>query len=151
MFSFKKIGFILMVVFAGIQLIPVTHNQSDEVSEHDLTKKLDVPEPIQTILKKSCYDCHSNNTNYPWYNKVQPISWILENHINEGKAVLNFNDFGTYSNRKQKNKLRAIRNQIEDDKMPLHSYRFIHGKAKLSETEKNEIFQWVDQTYNRLK
>lgn len=149
--SFKKIGFILLVVIAGIQLIPATRNQSDEVSEHDLINNFDVPENIQLILKKSCYDCHSNNTNYPWYNKVQPISWILENHINEGKAVLNFNDFGAYSNRKQKSKLKSIRNQIYDGEMPLYSYTLIHNNAKLSENEKNEIFNWVDKMYNNLK
>lgn len=147
----KKIGFILLVVFVGIQLIPTTRNQSDEFFENDLTKIFDVPENIQSSLKKSCYDCHSNNTNYPWYNKVQPISWILENHINEGKSVLNFNEFGTYSKRKQKNKLRSIRNQIEDGEMPLYSYTLMHSNAKLSENEKTEIFNWVDKIYDSLK
>lgn len=147
----KKIGFITLVVFVGIQLIPTKRNQNDEVSENDLTKNFDVPENIQNSLKKSCYDCHSNNTNYPWYNKVQPISWMLENHINEGKSVLNFNEFGTYSKRKQKNKLRSIRNQIEDGEMPLYSYTLMHSNAKLSENEKTEIFNWVDKMYDSLK
>ncbi|MDP2088787.1 MAG: heme-binding domain-containing protein [Flavobacteriaceae bacterium] len=151
MFSFKKIGFIVLVVFTGIQLIPATRNQSDEVFENDLTKNFDVPDDIQNILKKSCYDCHSNNTDYPWYNKVQPISWILENHIKEGKAALNFNDFGTYSNRKQKSKLRSIRNQIHDGEMPLYSYTLMHSNAKLSEKEKDEVFHWIDKLYNSLK
>lgn len=147
----KKIGFITLVVFVGIQLIPTKRNQNDEVSENDLTKNFDVPENIQNSLKKSCYDCHSNITNYPWYHKVQPISWILENHINEGKSVLNFNEFGTYSKRKQKNKLRSIRNQIEDGEMPLYSYTLMHSNAKLSENEKTEIFNWVDKMYDSLK
>ncbi|MDO9260496.1 MAG: heme-binding domain-containing protein [Flavobacteriaceae bacterium] len=151
MLLYKKIGFIALVVFVGIQLIPTTRNQSDEITENDLTKNFDVPENIQNSLKKSCYDCHSNNTNYPWYNKVQPISWILENHINEGKSALNFNEFGTYSKRKQKSKLRSVRNQIEDGEMPLYSYTLMHSNAKLSENEKTEIFHWVDKMYESLK
>ena len=148
---FKKIGFIVLVVFVGIQLIPTTRNQSGEVFKNDLTKNFDVPENIQNSLKKSCYDCHSNNTNYPWYHKVQPISWILENHIKEGKAALNFNDFGMYSKRKQKGKLKSIRNQIEDGEMPLYSYTLMHTDAKLSEKEKDEVFLWIDKMYNNLK
>lgn len=147
----KKIGLIVLVVFVGIQLIPTTRNQSDAIFDQEVTKVFEVPANIQNILKNSCYDCHSNNTNYPWYHKVQPFSWILENHIKDGKAVLNFHDFGTYSNRKQKSKLRSIKNQIEDDEMPLYSYTLMHSNAKLSENKKTEIFNWVDKMYDSLK
>lgn len=147
----KKIGLIVLVVFVGIQLIPTTRNQSDTIFDQEVTKVFEVPANIQNILKNSCYDCHSNNTNYPWYHKVQPMSWILENHIKDGKAALNFHDFGSYSNRKQKGKLRSIKNQIEDGEMPLYSYTLMHSYAKLSEKEKKEIFLWIDKMYNSFK
>jgi len=90
-----------------------------------------------------CYDCHSNNTVYPWYNKIQPISYLMENHIKEGKKELNFSNFGTYSKRKQKSKLKAIYNQIKDNEMPLWSYTLIHRNAKLFNKDKALIKKWA--------
>ena len=91
---------------------------------------------------KSCYDCHSNNTKYTWYNEVQPVAWFLEDHVKEGKAELNFNEWDSWSNCRKKSKLKSIIIQIKDDKMPLSSYTIIHGDTKLS---KKEITQWLTQ------
>ena len=93
---------ILMVVFVGIQFIPTKRNQSKSVSKSDFMNIYNMPQQIESKIKVSCYDCHSNNTQYPWYNKTQPIAWILEGHINEGKEELNFSDWGNYSDRRKK-------------------------------------------------
>lgn len=140
---FKKIVLALLVVLVGIQFIPTTRNQSDEVSETTFTKTFDVPDNIQNLLKTSCYDCHSNNTIYPWYNKVQPVSWFLEHHIKEAKAALNFSEFGSYSKRKQKSKLKGIMSEIKEDEMPLFSYTLMHKDAILSEDEKLLLKNWL--------
>ena len=92
----------------------------------------------------SCYDCHSNNTSYPWYNKVQPIAWFLENHIKEGKAELNFNEWKNYSDRRKNSKLRSIIKQIENGEMPMDSYTLIHRGAKLDSLAKNEIINYMN-------
>jgi len=133
------------MAFVGIQFIPTTRNQSNVVSETDFSKTFDVPYNIQNLLKNSCYDCHSNNTNYPWYNKIQPVSWLLENHIKEGKKEFNFSEFGTYSKRRQKSKLKAVINQIRDDEMPIYSYTLIHKDAKLSEYKKKDLIDWLTE------
>lgn len=135
----------LLIVFVGIQFIPTTRNQSNEVLETDFFKTFDAPNNVKDLLKNSCYDCHSNNTNYPWYNKIQPVSWLLENHIKEGKKELNFSEFGGYSKRRQKSKLKSIKSQIEKNEMPLSSYTFIHGVAILSEKDKELIYNWLDK------
>jgi hypothetical protein len=93
----------------------------------------------------SCYDCHSNNTYYPWYNKIQPVAWFLENHINEAKEEFNFSEFGNYSNRKKKGKLKSIRNEIKDDKMPLKSYTIMHKDAKFTEEEKKQFVKYFNK------
>ncbi|NEW80269.1 MAG: heme-binding domain-containing protein, partial [Gelidibacter sp.] len=111
----------------------------------------EVPYNIQNILKKSCYDCHSNNTNYPWYHKIQPASWLLENHIKEGKKGLNFSEFGAYSKRRQKSKLKSIINQIKDDEMPLYSYTLIHSDAKLSEGNKKDLIDWLSKQKDSIQ
>jgi hypothetical protein len=94
--------------------------------------------------KLACYDCHSNNTYYPWYNKVQPVACFLESHISEGKAELNFNEWDTYSDRRKRSKSKSIVSQIEDEEMPLSSYTFIHGDANLSPKQKEKIINWVN-------
>ena len=127
----KIIAIVLLVAFVGIQFMPTTRNQSDSVPSTDFMLVNNVPENIQKKLQVSCYDCHSNNTQYPWYNQVQPVAWFLEDHIKEGKAELNFNEWDSLSNRRKKSKLRSIIKQIESDEMPLNSYTLIHKEAKI--------------------
>ena len=141
----KIIAVILLVVFVGIQFIPTKRNQSNVVPETDFMLVNNVPETIQKKLQISCYDCHSNNTQYPWYNMVQPVAWFMQNHIKEGKKELNFNEWADYSDRRKKSKLKSIISQIEDNEMPLDSYTLIHKDAIFSDTEKQEIIEWVTQ------
>ncbi len=146
----KKMFLLLFIAFVGIQFIPTKRNVSNRVPETNFNTLYNVPEKIQVLLKQSCYDCHSNNTNYPWYNTIQPIRFMLETHIDNGKKELNFDVFGNYSKRKQKNKLKAIASQIKDDEMPLWSYTIIHKKAALSEEDKNELISWIAKLRDSL-
>jgi len=138
----KIIVLILIVVFVGIQFIPTKRNQSNSISASDFMVVYNVPQQIETKIKVSCYNCHSNNTQYPWYNKIQPLSWFMEKHIEEGKAELNFSVFGDYSVRRQKSKLKSTVSQIKDDEMPMSSYTLFHRDAKLSESDKELITEW---------
>jgi hypothetical protein len=140
---FKIIVIFIVVVLVGIQLIPTTRNQSNVVLETDFSKTFDVPNNIQQILKTSCYDCHSNNTAYPCYNTIQPFAWYLEDHIKEGKAELNFNEWDTYSSRRKNSKLRSMMKQIESGEMPLESYTLIHGDAILSKAQQTEVIEYL--------
>ena len=139
----KKILLGLFVVLIVIQFFPVEYNRSEEATPADISTALQVPTDVQTIFTTSCYDCHSNNTKYPWYSKIQPGSWFMANHIAEGKEELNFNEFGNYSKRRQKSKLKSIASQIKDDEMPLFSYTLIHRNASLSEAQKQKVLNWV--------
>lgn len=153
-FNYKtivKIAVLIMfVAFVGIQFIPTTRNQSDKILETDITKTFNVPNDVQNVLKTSCYDCHSNNTNYPWYNRIQPAAWYLEGHITDGKKELNFSEFGDYSDRRKKSKLKSIISQIESDEMPLPSYTYIHWDAKLSPQEKKLLENWINDLQKNL-
>ncbi|PVW13739.1 heme-binding domain-containing protein [Marixanthomonas spongiae] len=146
----KIILLILLVAFVAIQFIPASRNISDTVPKTDFMEVNKVPATIQNKLQMSCYDCHSNNTDYPWYNKIQPAAWFLEDHIKEGKDELNFNEWGDYSARRKNSKLRSIISQIEDDKMPLDSYTIIHRDARLSETDQKEIIKYMNLLKNSL-
>jgi hypothetical protein len=139
----KKILWGLLIVFILIQFIRPAHNKSTGKLETDVTKMIAVPENVLNIFKNSCYDCHSNNTRYPWYVNIQPVGWIMANHIKEGKQNLNFSEFGKYSNRKQANKLRSTAESIKDGSMPISSYTILHTDAKLSEEDKKLITDWA--------
>jgi len=146
----KKILLVLLIVFIAIQFIQPARNKSVQVLPTDISKTVSVSENVQKILQTSCYDCHSNNTRYPWYNYVQPTAWILANHIKHGKRDLNFSDFGAYPNRKQQSKLKAIADQIKDGEMPLYSYTIIHKNARLSKEGKALIIGWAQNAMDRL-
>jgi len=104
----SKISLVLLIVLVAMQFIRPPRNRNGQVMPADLTQHFKVPASVESIIKTSCYDCHSNNTEYPWYANIQPMGWLLANHIKNGKAELNFNDFGSYSKRRQLNKLKAI-------------------------------------------
>lgn len=147
---FKKIGIVLLAVFAMIQFIRPSLNVENKSSSTDLANVYNVPQNVLAVLKSSCYDCHSNHTNYPWYAHVQPIGWLLADHIKEGKAELNFSEFGSYSLRRQASKLKGIENSIKDGTMPLWSYTLMHNKSRLSNEEKALLMDWLVKTKDRL-
>ncbi len=147
----KIIVLTLLVVFVGIQFIPTARNQSEIVPETDFLLVNNTPKNIEKILHVSCYDCHSNNTEYPWYNKVQPIAWFLEDHIKEGKKELNFSEWDEYSNRRKNSKLKSIISQIRDDEMPLFSYTLGHRDAVLSNSDKELMIDYMTQIKDDLQ
>ena len=146
----KIIAIILLVAFVGIQFVPVDRNQSEGVPKTDFMLVNDVPSDIKNKLQVSCYDCHSNNTKYPWYNKVQPVAWFLEEHIKEGKAELNFNEWDSLSSRRKVSKLRSMIKQIESGEMPLASYTLIHKDAIFSEEETKQVVKYMENLKDSL-
>jgi hypothetical protein len=146
----KKILSAILLVFIAIQFIQPVRNKSGQLLSTDISKLVHIPDSVQVVLKNACYDCHSNNTNYPWYVNIQPMGWLMAKHIKQGKAVLNFSEFGNYSLRKQLSKLTGIANSIKDDNMPLSSYKWMHRNARLSTNEKAMISNWVQQSKDSL-
>jgi hypothetical protein len=147
----KKAILLVVILFALIQFIPKPNkNLSDSKPAASIEKLYPVPDSVMNILKSACYDCHSNNTHYPWYGNIQPFAWYLNKHITEGKRELNLDEFGNYSVRQQKSKLKSITSQIEDNEMPLTSYKLLHNKARLNNNEKQLIINWAKQYLDSL-
>lgn len=146
----KIIALVLLVSFVGVQFVPTELNKSNVVPKTDFMLVHNVPKKIQNKLQVSCYDCHSNNTAYPWYNQIQPVAWILEDHVKNGKAELNFSEWSLLSNRRKSSKLRSIIKQIESNEMPLESYTLIHRNAIFSEAIKKEIIEYISELKNNL-
>jgi len=139
----KKLFFVLVLLLVVIQFIQPDKNISNTPSKNAITAKYEVPENVASILKTSCYDCHSNNTVYPWYSNIQPGAWFMANHVNEGKRELNFDEFLTYPARKAAHKLEEVAEVVERHEMPLSSYTLIHTNAKLNDEQINVLKDWA--------
>ena len=135
---------LLIIILVGLQFIPSKKNVGTTDTAKDFIKIYNPPKNIAKLFKDACYDCHSNNTKYPWYSHIQPIALLIENHVFKGKKELNFSLFVNYSRRKQKNKIRAMIKQIKNDKMPLKSYLIMHPEARLSYKQKDTLVNWLD-------
>ena len=147
---FKKILLIILIVFIAIQFIQPARNTSGQVLPTDITKTVNIPDKVLDVFKNSCYDCHSNNTRYPWYINIQPMGWVMARHVKNGKENFNFSEFGAYSKRKQANKLKSIKLSIKEGSMPLPSYTIMHTDAKLSKANKKLITDWATKTKDSI-
>ncbi|MNK64577.1 hypothetical protein D3C87_838220 [compost metagenome] len=136
---------LLLFLFLLFQLYqPVPNVNRKQAGVSDFLQFYQVPVRIGNILVNSCYDCHSNNTRYSWYNYIQPVRLLVEKHIASGKRELNFNHWSSYSNRKQSRLLQAIKKQIESREMPLSSYTLLHKNSKLDDAQIKTLVNWLE-------
>ncbi len=149
----KSIALLLFAALIIIQFFRLEKNLSsiDGPEANDISKVYPVPQEVASILETSCYDCHSNNTHYPWYSNFQPVAWWLADHIKEGKKEINFSEFASYRIGRQYKKLEEIKKEVEEGEMPLQSYTIIHGDAKLSAAQKEILLQWASTTRDSIK
>ena len=140
----------LLAVFFLIQFYRPARNLSN-IQTHHVSTKYTVPAEVEAILQSACYDCHSNQTQYPWYAEIQPVAYWLAGHVNEGKRKLNLSEF---TNRKvswQNHKFEEILEVMEEGNMPLDSYTWTHGEARLSEQQVKTLVTWVQSNMDLLR
>ena len=140
----KILASLLFLAFIVIQFIRPDFTNPPIVQGQTLEEVTQVPENVQALLKKSCNDCHSNTTNYPWYSYIQPSASFLENHITVGRNKVNFSVWKTYDAKKQRRKLAEVCEEVQGKEMPLPSYLWIHWDAKLSDADIKTICDWTD-------
>ena len=148
----KKILKIIIIVFAAliilIQLYKPERFTTAEVTDNHITKKLNVTPDVEKILKRSCYDCHSNHTSWPWYSNIAPMSWLVIDDVSRGRGKMNFSEWGKLSASKQEIKLDKICEEVTEGEMPLKPYLLIHKDAELSQADKDLLCNWAN---NELK
>lgn len=150
----KVLKVFAILIFAGllvIQFFRPDFTNPPVAQAETLEAATAVPENVRTILTRSCKDCHSDETTYPWYAKVQPSAWFLKSHIDEGRRELNLSVWATYEPRRKRRKLEEICEMVESREMPLPSYLWIHGEAKLSDEEIKVLCDWTKSESERLK
>jgi hypothetical protein len=147
----KKISVIVFAALIVIQFFPPEKNSSTAApGPNDITVMHPTPPAIKTILAESCYDCHSDNTRYPWYTRIQPAGWWMQHHVTEGIAELNFSQFGTYTAKRALRKLEKLTKETKDREMPLTSYLIIHREAKLTDTQIQQLGNWAEGIRARI-
>lgn len=147
----KKVLVVLLVAFVIIQFFRIDKTNPPLNKGTDFLVIKNTPENIATLMKGACYDCHSNESKYPWYSNIQPLGWFLENHIREGRKHLNFSEFATYEPKRQARKLEEAAEQIETGEMPLSSYVLGHPEADLSAEQKTLLINYFKKIENETR
>ncbi len=142
----KRIFVVLLVLLVAAQFVPV--RPAEPATDPKLA--LAAPPEVSAILEQSCFDCHSNQTRWPLYEHLAPVSWWISNHVAEGRAHLNFSIWNTYDSGRMINKLNSIRDAVKSHWMPLSSYLWIHRGAILTPEEAKTVTSWADATAHRL-
>ncbi|MHA7057857.1 heme-binding domain-containing protein [Aquimarina sp. M1] len=137
----KKVGLLLLVVLVVMQFVRPDKNEAGYESVAYFENEAKPTPEIKEILKSNCYDCHSNQTVYPWYAEIAPVSYWLADHVEEGKEHFNMSDWEQYSVKKKDHKLEELIEEVEEGEMPLSSYTWIHGNLNKEEMEK--LINWT--------
>lgn len=126
------------ITFAAlIQLVPVTRDNPP------VKEEVEAPAAVKKILERSCYDCHSNRTKWPWYSHVAPVSWLVAHDVHEGRDEVNFTEWPTYDLDEQADWLKHIAKQVERGKMPLSQYVSMHPEARLTDDDRRVLVDWA--------
>jgi hypothetical protein len=150
--KFLKIGLLILFVgIVGLQFIRPERTNPPIIEGESLESSTSVPKEINDILERSCNDCHSNKTNFPWYSNIAPISWSVVDHIRVGREELNFSKWNTYAKERKLRKLEEICEEIEGRHMPHNQYLWIHWDAKLSDLQIQKICEWTKTTAKEIE
>ena len=147
----KIVLIIFVIAFIVIQFKKPSKNAGEEIAANQITAVQMMPEDLQQILKVSCYDCDSNTTHYPWYYNIQPVAWVLNDHIVAGKDELNFSEFATYPTYRRYKKFKEIIKEVKDGDMPISSYTLLHRDASLNADQKLLIENWVANAMKEME
>lgn len=147
---FKALLLVLVILFLIIQFLPTGMPDNKLENEKSIALSGIADDSILVILKTSCYDCHSDQTDMPWYSKIKPVSWLLANHIKEGREHLNFSIWDDYSTREKLGLLNDIVEETGSGEMPLKSYLLMHRDAKLDEAAVSALEKWGEEASDAL-
>ena len=145
----KNVLLILLGVLLLIQFFRIDKTNPPVNPGQDFLQMAGPPAELGTLIKEACYDCHSNETKYPWYTNVQPVAWWVKDHIDEGREHLNFSEWGTYNARKRAHKMEEAVEETKEGEMPLNSYTWAHASARLSDEQRRQLASWFQEQMTR--
>lgn len=140
----KIIGAAIVAIIIIMQLIPSGRPDTIKENKNDLLANNPVSDSVSQLFRNACYDCHSNETKYPWYSYVAPVSWLVSRDVKQGRKHLNFSEWETYNKLDKAKHLDDISDEVKSKDMPLSIYLIMHPKAKLTDKERERIVNWTD-------
>ncbi|MBW7887112.1 MAG: heme-binding domain-containing protein [Bacteroidetes bacterium] len=144
----SAISFVAILLL--IQFIQPNKENPPVEKEQTIDALLQVPDSVLTVFKRSCYDCHSNETKWPLYASIAPVSWLISHDVTEGRRELNFSEWGKYKAKRQLKKLSEIADEIEGNSMPMPIYLPLHPDAKLSDSDRRLIVAWSRSEHDKM-
>ena len=138
----KRVFVFVIILLVVMQFVKIDKQNPAVMIENDFISIEKPSDEVASLLRKACYDCHSNNTEYPWYTNVAPISFWIKHHIDEAREHVNFSEWGTYKKSRQKHKMHECYEEVEEGEMPLKTYTLMHSEAKLSKEERAKLEHW---------
>ena len=141
---------VVLALFVILQFIPNTYPEIVKSNENDLILTEDVPEEVGLILRNSCYDCHSNETRYPWYAYIAPVSWLVVRDVKLGRGDMNFSEWNNLKSRDKIKLLDEIAEEVNDGNMPMPIYTLMHGDASLDDVKKQLLVKWTEDMMNDI-
>ena len=145
----KRLSLGLLVVLAGMQLFRPDRTNPPVTAAQTVQATASVPADVDAVLKRACYDCHSSETRWPWYSAVVPMAWGVTDHVTEGRAEMNFSEWGTYPARKRAALLEKMCDEVREGRMPLKQYLWLHRDAALSEADWKSVCGWSAEEAGR--
>lgn len=139
----KKILLVLLILFVIAQFFRPEKNNGNIASVDAFLKETNPPDDVKVILKSSCFDCHSDVTRYPWYNNITPVNYWLAKHVNHGKEHFNISKWEGNSVKRKDHKFEELIEEVEEKEMPLKSYTWTHGDAKLTDAQIASVIDWA--------
>lgn len=136
-----RVLLVLVILFIAIQVI--RPDKTNPPVEADMINELSPPPIVAAALQRACYDCHSHETQWPWYSAIAPVSWLVAHDVDEAREHLNFSKWASYTLPVAIHKLEEATEEVEEGKMPLLKYRLLHPESRLSEDEKDAFLRWV--------
>ena len=146
----RVILLLLIVLFGAIQLIRPERNQQTNPSRYDVFHKTDTDPLVIAQVQSACYDCHSNRTAYPWYASIAPVSWMISQHVKDGKKHLNFSQWILYPQDRQAHKLDEIIEVLQEDEMPPKPYQWLHKESVMNSESRQLVLSWASKLKSDL-
>ena len=149
--KFLKVASVfLLTLFAGVQFVRPARVNPPVVAGQSIEELAPLPQDVSKVLNRSCMDCHSNRTVWPWYSNVSPVSWFLKGHVDDGRRHLNFSRWARYDLRERAVLLNEICRTAKGGAMPLSSYTLIHRDAVLKTSDVSTLCRWSGDEQRHL-
>lgn len=146
----KKIIILLAGLFIIIQFFPSGRPHNEPVTGQDIALSIEVPAEVGNLIKNACFDCHSQNTRFPWYSYVAPVSWLVAKDVNNGREELDFSNWGKLSKKDKLKIFDEISEMVGEEEMPLKKYILLHPEARLKKEDRDLIIRWADDSAEKL-